>query len=556
MLQLRYPIFTAQAFALILTLGAGCSGIPPTYYIANSGSDSNNGLSPATAWRTITHVNAQTGLPTGSKILFNGGQEFTGGVILTTSVIAANVVIGSYGKGQAIISSGSSTACVTATNVPGVTVTNIVCAGGGNTSNTTDGITIINSHATGTMLAGPTITNNTVRGYGGNGISVLGMASTSGFSGVTISGNTVHDVTGNYSGGGTSCITILSVPNINVRTVHSNVIVSSNIVYNCTGDASSTKNWSGSGITVFETNGAIVERNVAHDFGVNNTSCGGAGGMWIDTATNITIQYNEAYNGKTNAGRGGCDGGGFDLDGGVTNSILQYNWSHDNIGQGYLIDEYDGAQAWNNNIVRFNISQNNEGGELVFANNAGTTMSGCAIYNNTFFNDKASSAVVAMDAGKTGMITCQISNNIFYGLGTSNYVVFVMTPSDLSFTGNDYFYGRGTTSGISWGSRTYSTFAAWQIATGQEMIKGANVGYTVEPRLVVYGGGGVTGGYVPESLNEYQLQSGSPMIGAWAQPAVAVRLYASTDRLLRCNNRCVGASGRRRTAGNLDQRND
>ena len=39
------------------------------------------------------------------------------------------------------------------------------------------------------------------------------------------------------------------------------------------------------------------------------------------------------------------------------NSILQYNYSHDNHGSGYLICQYEGAKPFRNNIVRYNISQ-------------------------------------------------------------------------------------------------------------------------------------------------------------------------------------------------------
>lgn len=48
-----------------------------TYYVSNNGSDANDGLSPATAWKTIARVNQDTYIP-GDKILFERGGEWTG----------------------------------------------------------------------------------------------------------------------------------------------------------------------------------------------------------------------------------------------------------------------------------------------------------------------------------------------------------------------------------------------------------------------------------------------------------------------------------------------
>ena len=122
-------------------------------------------------------------------------------------------------------------------------------------------------------------------------------------------------------------------------TTNTNVRVSGNTVHNCTGTATS-KNWTGSGIVVAETTGGVIENNIAYDSGANNTHCGGPAGIWAYDLNNLTFQYNEAYRMKTNKAGGGCDGHGFDLDGGMRNSVMQYNWSHDNIGSGFLADAY------------------------------------------------------------------------------------------------------------------------------------------------------------------------------------------------------------------------
>ena len=48
---------------------------PKTYYVSNTGDDAANGLTPATAWQTISKVNSSTFRP-GDKICFNRGDEW------------------------------------------------------------------------------------------------------------------------------------------------------------------------------------------------------------------------------------------------------------------------------------------------------------------------------------------------------------------------------------------------------------------------------------------------------------------------------------------------
>ncbi len=108
-----------------------------------------------------------------------------------------------------------------------------------------------------------------------------------------------------------------------------------------------------------------------------------------------------------------------------------------------------------------------------------------------------------------------MSNNIFYctsGLKFINNDGDTGNPSGLEFKGNDY-YTTGTFS-LTWNATTYTSFASWQTATGQEKISGVNVGLTSDPQLTSPGSGGTIGlPFTPSSLTAYQLQHGSPMIG-------------------------------------------
>lgn len=71
-----------------------------TYYVSNTGNDSNNGLTPATAWRTIAHVNQQAFQP-GDSILFKRGDVWRETLSVTSSgTPAAWITFGAYGSGE------------------------------------------------------------------------------------------------------------------------------------------------------------------------------------------------------------------------------------------------------------------------------------------------------------------------------------------------------------------------------------------------------------------------------------------------------------------------
>lgn len=57
--------------------------------------------------------------------------------------------------------------------------------------------------------------------------------------------------------------------------------------------------------------------------------------MFTTRGRNYVIQYNEAYN--TLKLPGNNDGQGFDADLYSTNTIIQYNYSHNNAGGGYFV---------------------------------------------------------------------------------------------------------------------------------------------------------------------------------------------------------------------------
>lgn len=80
------------------------------YYIASGGSDSANGLTPATAWENLAKLNSTGPILDGDVILLEGGTTFTDARIKITT--ANTYTIASYGTGRAIINQGTSTQAI------------------------------------------------------------------------------------------------------------------------------------------------------------------------------------------------------------------------------------------------------------------------------------------------------------------------------------------------------------------------------------------------------------------------------------------------------------
>jgi hypothetical protein len=517
---------------LFFILLVGCSGTPfaaapssapaqTSYYIDINGNDSNSGTSPSSPWATIGKVNASI-FKAGESILFQGGQTFNGALGFTAASWSATalspVTIGSYGTGRATISSGASTG-FTAQNVSGFVLRDLIFIGGGVSGNSLNGIDIENALPGNVKLDYVYLKNIAVSQYGGNGILINGTAGASGFSNVTIDTAIVHDTTGGLvSSDGTAGIILSALPNYGMGATspaHSDVLITNSQSYNNPGTAGSG-NWTGSGIFISNVTRGTIQQSLAYN---NGASASGTVGIWAADCTNVIIQFNESHHNQTV--NSGADGDGFDLDGGVTSSILQYNYSHDNMGTGYLLYTYADAQVntTSNITARYNISQNdntdanNYYGGITIGNDGGT-LTGVNVYNNTVYQGGgAGKSAISITGSSGNAITGRVANNIFYA-ANSALLVFAngVSPANLLFTGNDYF-STGAFD-IFWGATAFSSLSAWQTATGQEKMAGNNVGLNVDPKLTSAGTSGTSNGYNISSLLGYELQHASPVIGS------------------------------------------
>ena len=154
------------------------------------------------------------------------------------------------------------------------------------------------------------------------------------------------------------------------------------------GDPTNLKNHSGNGIVVGSCTNVLIEYCTATNNGWGMPRKGnGPVGIWAFEADSVIIEHCLSYRNKTS--EGGEDGGGFDFDGGVTHSVIQYCLSYENQGAGYCMFQYKYASPWHDNIYRFNISVNDG---LVSPARAGiyiwnSTLDSNQFYNSLFYNN-------------------------------------------------------------------------------------------------------------------------------------------------------------------------
>ncbi len=310
-----------------------------TYYVGPGGDDTSSGLSPQKAWRTIEKAN-QLDLEPGDRILFAGGATFNGTLVLSAvdaGTKNARIIVSSYGEGRAVIN-GLDREALIAEDCNDLTVSNIEFAGSGRKDgNTTDGLFIRNCNNL-------KLDNLLVHGFQHSGVHVQKCddasltritARENGFAGIHVTGNTMNDPE-NYD--------------------NHNLYIGYCVAENNPGDPSVLKNHSGNGILASSVKRGTIEYCEAFNNGWDMQWTGnGPVGIWIWDCTDFTIQHCIAHHNKTNPVA--ADGGGFDFDGGVSNSVIQYCISHNNEGAGFGLYEFGAAKPWENNIVRYNISQ-------------------------------------------------------------------------------------------------------------------------------------------------------------------------------------------------------
>lgn len=428
------------------------------YYFSSQGRGAGHGTKrlPFTSLQRLLEIKLQPG----DTVFFHAGDTMEGNIFLSNigGTREHNIVFASYGKGKSMIHGGNKEAfTVTASSY--FQITNLTLAGSGRKEgNTTDGLRLVdckniqlkNLDISGFQKAGLIL-------YNSGAIEVNNVfAHENGLAGILVEGD--------YQRRNSNNIHI-----INCR------------ADNNPGDPTNLDNHSGNGILVGNCKKVLIEYCTATNNGWDMPRVGnGPVGIWAYEADSVIIQHCISYRNKT--AKGAADGGGFDLDGGVTNSAIQYCLSYENWGSGYGIFEYNGADKWCNNTLRYCISINDglvtdqASGMLIWnGGDADSTFTDFYAYNNFFYNDKKYAFGFTDQCPHKNFF---FLNNVFIASDSSD----IFNGMDSSTT--DIFLGNvWTRKGGGFAQHGFSDLRKWTNATGYEQRNGKLVATTFDHEI-------------------------------------------------------------------------
>jgi hypothetical protein len=400
---------------IILVTSASCS--QKTYFISNSGNDRNAGtkLHP---WKTLDR-NKLAQLQAGDTLFFMGEETFETGFLFDSIVAGISgkpIVITSYGNVPAIIRPGNSYG-LRVSNSAHLKIENLKFSGNGRKGGNTQSGVVISG------CRNVTVSHIDIEGFQKSGLQVYASsdivaghihAHDNGFAGIYVSGE------------------------LKRKDTSKNIIIRDCKAENNPGDPTELHNHSGNGILVGYSAHVTVEYCTATNNGWDMPRVGnGPVGIWAHDSDSVLIQYCIAYRNRTP--KGAADGGGFDLDGGMTNSIIQYCLSYENEGSGFGLFQYAGAGDWHSNTIRYCISENDgslsaaQAGVFIWnASDDSLQLKDCRFHNNIVYNEKG--AVISYEA-QSRHSGFRFYNNIF--VAKDDFILGVES-SDLFVKNNWY----------------------------------------------------------------------------------------------------------------------
>lgn len=343
--------------------------------------------------KTITELNARLASQPGN-IYFASGQTFEGTLVLTgvqgTDSLPFHIT--SHGEGRATINGGDYES-FRIKDCENIRISNLDLTGAGRKEgNTTNGLQMVNCENC-------TIIDINAGGFQKSGVDLYNCRNAE-VRNVTASGNGFCGI--NIMGSG--------------QDSSAGILIKDCRAENNAGDPTILDNHSGNGILVGVSRDVTIDHCTATNNGWDMPRQGnGPVGIWAWMSDHVTIQYCISYRNRTS--KGGKDGGGFDLDGGITNSLIQYCLSYENEGAGYGLFQYPGAASWANNIIRYCVSINDahttEGaGSFFIWNGSGESsqLTNCYIYNNLVYSDSVPAVSYENASEHEDFLFC---NNIF-----------------------------------------------------------------------------------------------------------------------------------------------
>jgi hypothetical protein len=488
-MRLKYIMYLCGILSAILFTNQKCAAQRPpnsmAYYISTSGNDNNAGTKNK-PFQTITKINSLN-LAAGDTVCFKSGQIFKGTLLLihgTKGTIKNPIVITSYGMGHASINAKDSCA-IKVYQGDYIKIQHFTLIGSGRKAgNIRDGLILINSTNIG-------VNDLNISGFQKSGLRI--------YSSQNIIARKVfaHD-------NGSAGITVESqYPKRESRDIK----ILDCRAENNPGDPTNLTNHSGNGIVVGNCKNVLIDHCTATNNGWDMPRIGnGPVGIWAYEADSVIIQHCLSYRNKTS--KGGADGGGFDLDGGVTNSIVQYCFSYENQGSGYCIFQYWGASPWHHNVFRYNISENDgtvsdsQAGLYVWnSSDDEKQFYDCDVYGNIIYNSKVAAICFSEKSESKGL---RFYNNIFVGKDS------IIWGKDKI---GDVKYGANNWWSIQKGFNIYriTDLKTWAVKAGKEQKEGKIIGLNIKPDFKNPGKAAITSASQLRSFTNYQLPGNSPL---------------------------------------------
>lgn len=423
------------------------------YYLDRRGDDGNTGTA-SHPWKSLGRLN-RANLQAGDTVYFAAGQTFEGTILLDSmdgGSASKPVVMTTMGKERAIIQAGNESAIVV-DQTYGLVIRSLNLIGvGRKDGNTRDGLSVINSQAI-------VLDSLDIRGFQKSGLLVYASSN------VNVQHVYAHE---NGAAG-------IAVSGPGSKDDSRDIYIAHCVAENNPGDPTNLTNHSGNGIVVGNCRNVTIAYCAATNNGWDMPRIGnGPVGIWAYDADSLVIEYCISYRNKTSPG--GEDGGGFDLDGGVTNSVVQYCLSYENQGSGFGIFQYPTASPWYNNTFRYNVSENDgsvsAAGAGVYIWNGdgnGEQFRECYFHNNVIYNERGAALSFAKESNRKGF---QFYNNIF--VAKEGLIRGHLT--DDRFVKNNWW---SLTDGFNLDG--VNDFEQWVAVTGQEQLTGETVGFNRDP---------------------------------------------------------------------------
>jgi hypothetical protein len=373
--SLKGKIFTIINQLLLLLIFSTAAADAATYYIDSAnGKDTYSGTQPDSAWMSLAKVNSKQFLP-GDKILFKANGIWNGQLSPKGSGQNGEVIqIDMYGEGNKPIFNGRGevTNTVYLYNQEYWEISNLEITNFKNNDTRLKRGVYIFAENVGTLhhIHLKNLFINDVNGdmstkhNGGIFFEVKGNSLKTRFDDFLIEGCQIVDVdrTGISN---LSSWWDRTLNNDDEWYPSTNVVIRNNWI----------ENTGANGLIIRVAVKPLIEHNV-----FKHCSLKGSGNaMFPFNCDDALFQYNEAY--LTVFNTGDDDAGGFDSDWQCKRTIYQYNYSHDN-DYGFVLICCNGNSGFNDGtIIRYNISQNDNG--FIFKTSGPATNT--RIHNNTIF---------------------------------------------------------------------------------------------------------------------------------------------------------------------------